>query len=424
MKKLFVLTLVAAAYLADAQSIGNSPYAAYGVGDVKYDNTVENAAMGGISTAYITDFNSSFNFKNPAANENLMLTSIKVEGTNENNFFRSDYNDVKATKHSTYLSNISIAFPLSSKVKFGLGYQPYSSKRYNLLYTENVGNDVLKANNFRGEGTLSTVQGALSYQINRALAVGFRTNFYFGNMYDIDELTYSNAELINGYETKNKVTNFNFTLGATYQKKYDNDRKLTLGATSTFGNTTDMETTYTNSTYYYTTGNTKVYDDIIEQRSSSSKNLIPFEASVGAGFGHSTRWFVGSQVDYKSGEDILFAGNSFQLQDSYRIAAGGWILPNANNFRNYFQRVIYRYGAYYEKGNLQINGNNINKFALTFGATLPFKNSSLSRMSGLDVGVELGKRGTLQNNLINQNFINFRIGFNFADKWFIKRLYN
>ena len=424
MKKLFVLTLVAAAYLADAQSIGNSPYAAYGVGDVKYDNTVENAAMGGISTAYITDFNSSFNFKNPAANENLMLTSIKVEGTNENNFFRSDYNDVKATKHSTYLSNISIAFPLSSKVKFGLGYQPYSSKRYNLLYTENVGNDVLKANNFRGEGTLSTVQGALSYQINRALAVGFRTNFYFGNMYDIDELTYSNAELINGYETKNKVTNFNFTLGATYQKKYDNDRKLTLGATSTFGNTTDMETTYTNSTYYYTTGNTKVYDDIIEQRSSSSKNLIPFEASVGAGFGHSTRWFVGSQVDYKSGEDILFAGNSFQLQDSYRIAAGGWILPNANNFRNYFQRVIYRYGAYYEKGNLQINGNNINKFALTFGATLPFKNSSVSRMSGLDVGVELGKRGTLQNNLINQNFINFRIGFNFADKWFIKRLYN
>lgn len=424
MKKLFSLTLVAAAYLAQAQSIGNSPYAAYGVGDVKYDNTVENSAMGGISTAYITDFTSSFNFKNPAANENFMLTSIKVEGTNENNFFKSDYNNVKSTKHSTYLSNISIAFPLSEKVKFGLGYQPYSSKRYNMVMTEDLGGGVVKANNFHGEGSLSTVQGALSYQINPSLGIGLRTNFYFGNLYDIDEMTYNNAELINGYETKNKVTNFNFTLGATYQKKYDNDRKLTFGATTTFGNTTDMETTYTNSTYFYSPENTKLYEDIIEQKSSVSKNLIPFEASFGAGFGHNTRWFIGSQLDYKSGENILFAGNNFALQDTYRLSAGGWILPNANNFRNYFQRVIYRYGAYYEKGNLEINGTNINKFGVTVGATFPFKNSSINRMSGLDLGLELGKRGTLQNNLINQNFINLKIGINFADKWFVKRLYN
>lgn len=424
MKKLFSLTLVAAAYLAQAQSIGNSPYAAYGVGDVKYDNTVENSAMGGISTAYITDFTSSFNFKNPAANENFMLKSIKVEGTNENNFFKSDYNNVKSTKHSTYLSNISIAFPLSEKVKFGLGYQPYSSKRYNMVMTEDLGGGVVKANNFHGEGSLSTVQGALSYQINPSLGVGLRTNFYFGNLYDIDEMTYNNAELINGYETKNKVTNFNFTLGATYQKKYDNDRKLTFGATTTFGNTTDMETTYTNSTYFYSPENTKLYEDIIEQKSSVSKNLIPFEASFGAGFGHNTRWFIGSQLDYKSGENILFAGNNFALQDTYRLSAGGWILPNANNFRNYFQRVIYRYGAYYEKGNLEINGININKFGVTVGATFPFKNSSINRMSGLDLGLELGKRGTLQNNLINQNFINLKIGINFADKWFVKRLYN
>lgn len=424
MKKLFSLTLVAAAYLAQAQSIGNSPYAAYGVGDVKYDNTVENSAMGGISTAYITDFTSSFNFKNPAANENFMLTSIKVEGTNENNFFKSDYNNVKSTKHSTYLSNISIAFSLSEKVKFGLGYQPYSSKRYNMVMTEDLGGGVVKANNFHGEGSLSTVQGALSYQINPSLGVGLRTNIYFGNLYDIDEMTYNNAELINGYETKNKVTNFNFTLGATYQKKYDNDRKLTFGATTTFGNTTDMETTYTNSTYFYSPENTKLYEDIIEQKSSVSKNLIPFEASFGAGFGHNTRWFIGSQLDYKSGENILFAGNNFALQDTYRLSAGGWILPNANNFRNYFQRVIYRYGAYYEKGNLEINGININKFGVTVGATFPFKNSSINRMSGLDLGLELGKRGTLQNNLINQNFINLKIGINFADKWFVKRLYN
>jgi hypothetical protein len=86
--------------------------------------------------------------------------------------------------------------------------------------------------------------------------------------------------------------------------------------------------------------------------------------------------------------------------------------------------VIYRYGAYYETGNLKINGSSINKFAVTAGVTLPFQKSQINRMNSIDLGVELGKRGTLENNLIRQNFINLRIGINFADKWFAKRLYN
>jgi hypothetical protein len=72
----------------------------------------------------------------------------------------------------------------------------------------------------------------------------------------------------------------------------------------------------------------------------------------------------------------------FQLQDTYRISAGGWYLPNYNNFRSYFSRVIYRYGAFYERGNLKLEGNSINKFGIS-GVMLPFKNSSITRMSGL-----------------------------------------
>lgn len=424
MKKFFALSSIVVSVFLGAQNLGNSPYAAFGIGDIKYDNTTETAAMAGISTAYITDFNSSFNFKNPAANENLQLTTLKAELTNENNYFKSDYNSLKSTKHSTYLSNISIAFPISEKMKLGLGYQPYSSKRYDIIVKETLADGSIRANNFHGEGNVNTLQAAVSYQISPAFALGLRTNYYFGNVSDIDELAYSKAELFNGYETKNTVKNFNFTLGTTYQKKYDNDRRLTLGATTTFGNTSDMKTSFTNSTYYYDGYGTKNYVSVIEEKSSNSKNLFPFEASIGAGYGHNTKWFLGSQIDYKKGENILFAGQNFENKDSYRISAGGWILPNVNNFRNYFERVIYRYGAYYEKGNLYLNGNNINKFGVTLGATLPFKNSSVNRMNGIDVGIEIGKRGTLQNNLINQNFINLRIGINFADKWFTKRLYN
>ena len=424
MKRIFVLPLLVAGLFFNAQSIGNSPYAAFGIGDVKYDNTTEISAMGGISTAYIWDFNNSFNFSNPAANKNLELTSIKIEGTNENNFFKSDFESRNVTKHSSYLSNISVSFPLSPKVKFGLGYQPYSSKKYSVLTNETLADGTIEAHLFSGEGTLSTVQAAVGYEITPEFALGLKTNFYFGNLYDINELTYSTAELVNGYETKNKIKSFNFTLGSAYQKKLAKDRKLTLGATYTFGNTGKMETLYTNSTYFYLPGQEKTNVSIIDQNFSKDKNLIPMEFSLGAGLGKDAKWFLGTQFDFKKGETIQFLGLPFANQNSYKVAAGGWYIPNYNNFRNYFSRVTYRYGAYYEKGNLSLNGTNVNQFAITGGLTLPFENRSANRMSGIDIGVELGQRGALKNNLVRQNFVNLKIAINFADKWFMKRLYD
>ncbi len=424
MKRFFVLPLIAAGYLLNAQTIGNSPYAAFGIGDVKYDNTTDISAMGGISTAYIWDFNNNFNFSNPAANKNLELTTLKIEGSNENNFFKSNNDNMSATKHSSYLSNLTIAFPISSKVKFGMGYQPYSSKKYTVLTNETLSSGATQASLYRGEGTVSTVQAALSYQITPEFALGLRSNFFFGNLYDINELTFSNAELINGFETKNKVKTFNFTLGTAYQKKLQKDRKLTLGATYTMGATGMMETSYINSTYFYTNGDTKNNIAVIEEKYSEDDNLIPMEFSVGAGYGKDAKWFVGTQLDYKKGETVQFLGKPFVNENSYKVSAGGWYLPNYNNFRNYFSRVTYRYGAYYEKGNLAFNGTNINTIAVTGGMSFPFENRSANRMSGIDLGLELGKRGTLDNNLIRQNFINLKIGINFADKWFNKRLYD
>lgn len=312
----------------------------------------------------------------------------------------------------------------------GFLYQPYSSKSYDLIQTQTVTNQqtnetITYANRFTGKGTLSTAQAAVSYNVGSGFSVGARANFYFGNLYDVNEFTATNAEFINGYETKNSIKNFNFTLGTSYQHlNPSSDKKLTLGATATFGNTSNITTDYKNSTYYYTTGDTKLGETIIEQKNTSSKNLLPLQASIGAGYGSENEWFVSAQVDYKKGETVSYFGKTYDFQDTYKISAGGWYLPNYNNFRNYFSRVVYRYGAFYERGGLNIYGNNINRYGISAGVLLPFKSSNIQRMSGLELGIEAGKRGTLNNNLIRQNYINLKVGFNFADKWFRKSLYN
>jgi hypothetical protein len=86
-KRIFLLPFNAVGLSVEAQSLGNSPYFAFGIGEVKYDNSVETSSMGGINTAYIWDFNNSFNFKNPAANTNLELL-LSGSNTNEKPIFK------------------------------------------------------------------------------------------------------------------------------------------------------------------------------------------------------------------------------------------------------------------------------------------------------------------------------------------------
>ncbi|MDO4763914.1 MAG: hypothetical protein Q4A00_05980 [Flavobacteriaceae bacterium] len=414
MKILTVSVFIVATSFVQAQNIGNSPYASQGIGDLKYDNSVETRSMGGISTAYVWDFNNQFNFQNPAANGNLELSSIKIQGTNENLFLESK--NAKYTEHSTYVSGLSIAFPFSKRVKFGVSYQPYSSKDYQI--TEEISlNNTKGLKKIYGEGGINLVQAGLGVSLSNSLSIGITSNLYFGKLYNVEEVSYQNNPLISEYEKILNINNFNFTAGAIYQKRMKNNKKFTLGATYTFGNTSDFKETHTNSTYSLSNQG-KDYQSVIPEN-KIVKNTLPQELSVGMGFGHDAKWFLGTQFNYKIDK------NTIQKQDNaYKIAVGGWFLPNYNNFRNYFSRVTYRYGAFYEKNNLKIKNTNIDKYGISFGGSFPFQKSNIHRLSSIDLGVELGQRGTLENNFIKENFINLTVGINFANKWFEKQYFD
>lgn len=419
------LLLLGLSGLVNAQNLGDTPYAALGLGDRKQDTFLETSAMGGISTAYVPDFNNTFNFRNPANNRNLDLTSIRLEATNENFWLSSGQGAVsRDTRHTTYLSHLSIAFPVSRQVKFGLSYQPYSTKSYTINVQQKTSTGIPFEQMYTGKGTLNQLTGSFGYSPLDEVSFGFRTNFRFGVLTDTYEGVVPNVALMQGIETSNKILNWNFTAATTWQKKMYNEHKFTLGGTYTFGNLGRMESLFKNSTYFYQAAGVKVNENSIEQASSKDIAPIPQEISLGAGYGRTGRWFLGTQFDYRTGTDAQSIGRSLHLDSGYRMALGGWMLPNANNFRSYFSRVVYRGGLYYEKTGLQFNQQSLDQYGLTFGASFPFQNAGLQRFSALDLGLEMGRRGSLEGGLIQQNFINLKVGIHFADRWFGKTLYD
>mgnify|MGYP000415625678 CR=1 FL=1 len=108
------------------------------------------------------------------------------------------------------------------------------------------------------------------------------------------------------------------------------------------------------------------------------------------------------------------------FEDATTISVGGFYIPKYNSFSKYFKKVVYRAGIRFEDTGLKINNESINEFGISFGVGLPVGNF----FSNANLGIEIGKRGTINQNLVEENFINFQISLSLNDRWFIKRKYN
>ena len=113
-------------------------------------------------------------------------------------------------------------------------------------------------------------------------------------------------------------------------------------------------------------------------------------------------------------------GNAvFAASQAQSVRVGMSYVPNRNDIRYYRKKITYRAGTYWDQAYCTIDGKSLNAFGLTFGATLPV----FQLNNGLTVGVDIGQRGALSGNMVRERYINFNIGLNVHDIWFIKQRY-
>jgi hypothetical protein len=155
----------------------------------------------------------------------------------------------------------------------------------------------------------------------------------------------------------------------------------------------------------------------------STDLTLPSRFSIGAGIGKPRSWFVGGEytaINSSKFFNPLYSSLTTKYEDGYNVSLGGFFIPRYNSFNNYYKRVVYRAGLYYEKTGLNINNESINEFGISFGLGLPVGDF----FSNANLGFEIGKRGTTKNNLIQENFVNFQLSLSLNDRWFQKRKYD
>ena len=155
----------------------------------------------------------------------------------------------------------------------------------------------------------------------------------------------------------------------------------------------------------------------------NTKIKLPSKFTIGLGIGNTKKWIIGSEVTFQNNSNF---GNRFNditnvsYENATRYTLGGYYIPNYNSFSSYFKRVVYRGGFRYENTGLIIENKSIQDAALTLGLGMPLRGT----FSNLNIGFEVGNRGTKASGLVREHYMNFSIGLSLNDKWFQKRKFN
>ena len=90
---------------------------------------------------------------------------------------------------------------------------------------------------------------------------------------------------------------------------------------------------------------------------------------------------------------------------------------------NYVKRIQYRLGASFNDGYLDLKNTPITNYAITAGLGLPV-GSGREDIGMVNISAQFGRMGTVQNNLLQEDYVRIVLGFTFNKLWFIKYKYD
>jgi long-subunit fatty acid transport protein len=206
---------------------------------------------------------------------------------------------------------------------------------------------------------------------------------------------------------------FAFKTGLAYRRKMG---KYNVGIGGVYNLATDLKA---ERRTYIERLNTSGLDQT-KADSTNKKVTIPSGMQLGLSLDNGVNWSVNADVALQNWSEFKNFEGSAPFENTTRFGLGGEIVPEPASPK-YLRRVTYRAGFSYGQTQYVVNNEQLKEAAVTWGFTLPLGRSLITESSFLNLGFALGKRGTTDNSLVQENFIQAQVGLSLNNKWFIQR---
>jgi hypothetical protein len=418
-----------------AQVTSQSPYSKYGLGNVKGMLLPQFRAMGGISTGvYKPNGYSNINMQNPATYSGISMATVDIGVSTE--FKQLKQGSLTEGSFNGTLSHMALAFPIkATRTGISFGLLPFTDVGYKYGGTtgyQSNGTGGLDSNSFAkrysGEGGLNKAYFGLGQQFGDYFRIGANVEYVFGNLVGTESIEPQSYAAYNSrQQIKNSIGGLGFSYGAQFEIPLSSKSRITLGYSGSSSSSINSKVTSVLTRYQFDSQGqedpSRLTDTISMIQGASTKLKLPLMHNFGFSIQRDNKWLVGA--DFRTGKwsKLSIDGVNNGLQDSWGFSAGGQITPDINSIGSYFNLIDYRAGFIYDKTYMQINNQDIKQMAVTFGLGLPLARVRYA-VYKVNLTTELGRRGTMNNGLVQENYINIHLGFTLNDTWFQRFKFN
>jgi hypothetical protein len=413
------LLLSVIVFQAKGQTATLSPYSRFGPGELLFNGFAHQQAMGGSS---IADFSvSRLNFTNPAtyAYDTLMVFEFGLNGE----LSRLQQSSESSTRQNASLSYLSLGMPLK-RDRWGLsfGIIPFSATGYDLESTRTLDSNGIYRSVFEGSGGYNRFYLGSGVKIGKHLSAGFNASYLFGTVSKTSRVEFASTEFFDTrYREELRISDLYYEFGLHWQQELKNNYQLAIGLTGSpainVGSKSSVE--WVN----YNTGSSgieSVRDTVLSITDKKGTVTMPMYFGIGLGLSKGEKWTLLADATMQDWSSYKVSGRNDSLENSFRVSIGGRYTPDAKGV-NYFKRISYRAGIYYHQTFLDLNATRLNEQGISLGVGLPLRKAYQSM---LNFTIQGGQRGTLDNNLIREQFLRLHFGITFNEDWFRKRRYD
>ncbi|MFM8912184.1 MAG: hypothetical protein ACKOE6_04560, partial [Flammeovirgaceae bacterium] len=382
---------------AAVAQVAKSPFSTFGWGDVYSRGLAQNMGMGGVGISngnpwYVSNMN-------PALLVNNYVVSFQAGMQLENRTINDGSNSLK--NGSGNLNYLVMAFPVKpGKWTTSIGLMPYSGVNYKLNTTKDViGSNGSVFSEESGSGGVNQFYWSNGVRINKYFAVGARVNYLFSSIISESSQVLDVNRIVTFFPSfyeRTYVKDLSLSTGITLQKDslFNKNYKVSLGFIYDFRTDINTQTTQRIDRR----SNTGVIIDSTTGANSRGSAVMPQTYGVGFSFGRMNHWTFATDLQIMDYNQLAGFPRPFQTTTGLRAGAGFEITPDPTGLSNYLKRMTYRVGGSYERYPYLVNGNQVRDLGITFGLSMPLG------LSTLDFGLKLGKRGSIVDNSIEEDY--------------------
>ena len=478
MKTTFItLAFLSISTFSISQILTSSPYSRYGLGELNVQTFATPVAMGGTFIAYHQDTIAPFfiNAANPAGLAGIRLTTFELGG--QANFTKISSSESSINKKNINFSYGSVGFPIKRIGGAAFGIMPYSTVGYKITSTQEYAGVGTMNYIFDGNGGVNKVflglgvnpfkkqiskfynsaladtlikykeinkykRKKLGKQLLSELSIGGTANYLFGTINQTTDVIYPGTITYFNSKRERSIQVSDFTFNGGLQTHFTIDsikskgqrrllkQKIKIGFGFFINTPSSIRAKQNNIIYNYSVdgfGIARSKDTILNSQNIAGTIKLPLEMGVGFSIkkGEKLTVLMDAATTNWSGFKY-FDAPSNDFKNSYRVSAGLNYIPNklAYGSSNYIKRIQYRLGVSYTDGYLDLKNTAISNYFVSAGLGLPVGIGRFDDIAIVNISAQYGKMGTVNNKLLQEEYVRLVLGFTFNKRWFIKYKYD